>query len=415
MNSTPDYQLLYNAFRDVISVVHSSIHLKDVMDLVVWKSSEILEARGAIMRLLNIDTDELEISASYGVSETYLSKGPVSHHSIITDVCRQKKVIIIDDIRNDPRVQYPDAACDEGCRFMIDVPLSVADDVVGILRLFFSEVRHFSEIELDWIIAIAEQCSCALGKARMIDNFEIKYHQLASHTEKLSALGRMAAGIAHEINNPLAGILLYSSNMIKKVPDGGPLEEGLQIIIDETIRCRKIIQELLDFSKGRDPKKELTNINDTVSKALKILENEFLINRIKLDTDLSADIVEIMADASQMEQVFVNLLLNAVQAVPEGGTVQIVSGLDESKSLITVEVIDNGPGIGKKERDKIFEPFYSTKSQGTGLGLAVTYGIIRNHNGDINVKSRPGEGTRVIIRIPVSQDDNSSLTHAARK
>ena len=170
MNSIPDYQRLYNAFRDVISVVHSSVHLKDVMDLVVWKSSEILGARGAIMRLLNIETDQLEISAAYGISEAYLVKGPVSHHSTITDVCRQKKVIIIEDIRSDPRVQYPDAAWEEGCRFIIDVPLSVADDVVGILRLFFGEVRHFSETELDWIIAIAEQCSCALGKARMIDN-----------------------------------------------------------------------------------------------------------------------------------------------------------------------------------------------------------------------------------------------------
>lgn len=415
MNSTPDYQLLYNAFREVISIVHSSIHLKDVMDLVVWKSSEILGAKGAVMRLLNIDTDELEISASYGISDAYLIKGPVSHHQTITDVCRQKKVIIIEDIHNDPRVQFPDAAWAEGCRFIIDVPLSVADDVVGIIRLFFNEVRHFSEIELDWIIAIAEQCSCALGKARLIDNYEIKYHQLATHTQKLSALGRMAAGIAHEINNPLAGILLYSSNMIKKVPPGEPLEEGLQIIIEETIRCRKIIQELLDFSKGRDPKKELTNINDIIGKSLKILENEFHIHRVKLHTDLAADMVDIMADGSQLEQVFVNLLINSIEAVPEGGTVQIISTMDKAKSSITIEVKDNGPGIGKKEREKIFEPFFSTKSKGTGLGLAVSYGIIRNHQGEISLQSRPGEGTRFIIRIPVSQDDNIILPHSAGK
>ncbi len=411
MNVSPDYRQLYKAFRDIISVVHSSIHLGDVMDLVAWKATEILDAKGAILRLLNIDTDELEISASYGISEAYLIKGPVSHHRTITDVCRHKKVIIIEDIRNDTRVQYPDAAWDEGYRFIIDVPLSVADDVVGIIRLFFHEVRHFTEIELDWIIAIAEQCSCALGKARLIDNYEIKYHQLATHTQKLSALGRMAAGIAHEINNPLAGILLYSSNMIKKVPRGEALEEGLQIIMDETIRCRKIIQGLLDFSKGHDPKKELTNINDIIDKSLKILENEFHINRVNLRTDLAADMVDIMADGSQMEQVLVNLLINAIEAVPEGGTVQVVSAMDESKSSITIEVADNGPGIGKKEREKIFEPFFSTKSKGTGLGLAVSYGIIQNHQGDISIQSRPGEGTRFIIRIPVSQDDDRNMPH----
>ena len=403
MNAPLDHRQLYKAFRDIISVVHSSIHLEDVMDLVAWKATEILEANGAILRLLNIETDELEISASYGISEAYLAKGPVSHHRTITDVCRQKKVIIIEDIRNDPRVQYPHEAWAEGYRFIIDVPLSVADDVVGILRLYFTEMRHFSEIELDWIIAIAEQCSCALGKARLIDTYEFKYHELATQTEKLTALGRMAAGIAHEINNPLAGVLLYSSNMIKKVPKGNALEEGLQIIIDETIRCRKIIQELLEFSKGSEPAKAPTDINETIGKTLNILENEFLLKRIEVDKSLAPDLPDVMADGSQIEQVFVNLLLNAVQAVPEEGTVQIKSCLSDGESCVSIEVADNGPGIGRKEQSKIFEPFFSTKPNGTGLGLSVSYGIVRNHQGNISVQSRPGKGTRFIVKIPITQ------------
>ncbi len=412
MNSTTDHRQLYKAFRDIISVVHSSIHLEDVMDLVAWKATEILGAKGAILRLLNIDTDELEISASYGISTEYLAKGPVSHHRTITDVCRQKKVIIIEELRTDARVQYPQEAWSEGYRFIIDVPLSVADDVVGILRLYFTKVRHFSEIELDWIIAIAEQCSCALGKARLIDTYEFKYHELATQTEKLSALGRMAAGIAHEINNPLAGVLLYSSNMIKKVPKGDALEEGLQVIIDETIRCRKIIQELLEFSKGREPTKVPTNINDIIGKALNILENEFLLNRIDMDKSLAPDLPDIMADGSQMEQVFVNLLLNAVQAVPEGGTIQVKSSLNQQESSVSIEVKDNGPGIGRKEQSKIFEPFFSTKPNGTGLGLSVSYGIVRNHQGNISVHSQPGEGTRFLINLPITQQESRGL-HSA--
>ena len=409
MNSNLDHQQLYKAFRDIISVVHSSIHLEDVMDLVAWKAAEILGANGAILRLLNIETDELEISASYGISEGYLAKGPVSHHRTITDVCRQKKVIIIENICNDPRIQYPQEAWSEGYRFIIDVPLSVADDVVGILRLYFTEMRHFSEIELDWIIAIAEQCSCALGKARLIDTYEFKYHELATQTEKLTALGRMAAGIAHEINNPLAGVLLYSSNMIKKVPKGEALEEGLQVIIDETIRCRKIIQELLEFSKGSDPAKAPTDINGTVIKALNILENEFLLKRIEVDKNLASDLPCVMADGSQMEQVFVNLLINAVQAVPNDGTVQVKSSLSEQESCVSIEVTDNGPGISRKEQSKIFEPFFSTKPNGTGLGLSVSYGIVRNHQGNISVQSRPGKGTRFIVKIPITQKKNKEM------
>jgi two-component system NtrC family sensor kinase len=286
--------------------------------------------------------------------------------------------------------------------------------VVGILRLYFSEVRHFSEVELDWIIAIAEQCSCALGKARLLDTYEFKYLELATQTEKLSALGRMAAGIAHEINNPLAGVLLYSSNMIKKVPKGDAIEEGLQVIIDETIRCRKIIQELLEFSKGREPAKVPTNINDVIDKVLSILENEFLLHRIEVVRNLAPDLPDIMADGSQMEQVFVNLLINAVQAVPEGGTVQVKSSLNEPESRVSIEVEDNGPGIGRNEQNKIFEPFFSTKPNGTGLGLSVSYGIIRNHQGNISVQSRPGAGTRFLIEIPFAQQE-SKKTHLTPK
>ncbi|NNK94225.1 MAG: hypothetical protein HKP41_07735 [Desulfobacterales bacterium] len=197
--------------------------------------------------------------------------------------------------------------------------------------------------------------------------------------------------------------------MIKKVPKGEALEEGLQVIIDETIRCRKIIQELLEFSKGSDPAKVPIDINETVFKALNILENEFLLKRVEVDKNLASDLPNVMADGSQMEQVFVNLLINAVQAVPNDGTVQVKSSLSEQESCVSIEVTDNGPGISRKEQSKIFEPFFSTKSNGTGLGLSVSYGIVRNHQGNISVQSRPGEGTQFIVKIPITQQKNKEM------
>lgn len=401
-----NFRRFYNAFREIITIVHSSPNIDTVMELVVWKISEILSAKGAIFRLLNLEADELELSAAYGIGKNYLEKGPRLSHKIITDLCLQDRVIMIDDIQNDPRIQYPKEAEAEGVKFIVDVPLTIGNDAFGIMRIYFSQVRHFNEDELNFIVAIAEQCSCAMGKARLIESHELKYNQLVLQTEKLSSLGRMAAGIAHEINNPLAGVLLYSSNMAKKVDPDSQLKEGLDIIIQETIRCRKIIQELLDFSRGREPQKQLFNINEIIDKSLAILENEFHINMIEIKKNLVDDIEDIMVDSNQMEQVFVNLLINAVQAMPGGGVIWINSCLNSQHDMLIVEIKDNGPGVSAAEIDKIFEPFFSSKPKGTGLGLSVSYGIVHNHHGRLRVESNEGNGASFFVELPFTNHDS---------
>jgi signal transduction histidine kinase len=224
------------------------------------------------------------------------------------------------------------------------------------------------------------------------------------HTEKLSALGRMAAGIAHEINNPLAGILLYCSNMLKKVPKEDPLNEALQIILQETVRCKGIIQGLLEFSRESEPKAALEDINSIIEKALHILENEFSLKHIHLEKRLLKDIPEIMLDRNQMEQVFINLFLNAIHAIDDGGKVTVRTYLTLDRNFVKIEISDTGCGIPQEHLSKIFEPFFSTTKNGTGLGLAVSYGILRKHQGNISVSSRPGKGTLVMIQLPISQD-----------
>ena len=224
---------------------------------------------------------------------------------------------------------------------------------------------------------------------------------MATHMEKLSSLGRMAAGIAHEINNPLGGILLFSSNMSKKVPAGDPLEKGLKIIIRETQRCKIIIQGLLEFARDEKPQKVPANINDIIKIVLGIVENEFYLRRVTVEKELAQDMVKTLLDENQIEQVFINLLLNALHAVEEHGRVTVYSTVDPLQDKITVEIADNGCGISAKNVKKIFEPFYTTRAGGTGLGLSVSYGIIKNHEGDIRVFSEPGKGSRFMIEFPI--------------
>jgi two-component system NtrC family sensor kinase len=394
-------ETFYRVFRDISTLVHTGKSLKEVLDRVVWKSSELLDAKGALLRIRNLETQQFEVAAAHGMGERYLNKGPVTSEKILSDEIQQNRVLIIEDIWKAPRVEYPQEARDEGIRMMLDIPLTVVDETIGLLRIYLTEKREFSEDELSFMVSIGEQCACAINKARLIENHKARYDQLAIHTEKMSALGRMAAGIAHEINNPLAGILLFSSNLSKKVPEKGLMKEGLDIIIRETVRCKTIIQELLEFSRDREPQKEMVNPNTILDKALKMLENEFRLHHVQIKKQLSGDLQETMLDENQIEQIFVNLLLNAVQAIEEKGVITVTSRMGENRKKALIEIVDSGSGIASENMAKIFEPFFSTKPKGTGLGLAVSYAIVKNHQGDINAVSKPGEGTRFVLEFPI--------------
>jgi signal transduction histidine kinase len=351
--------------------------------------------------MLNKETNRFEVRAAAGLGARYLSKGPVTTETILSTLPKTGEVYIITDIWNAPRIEYPQETWDEGIRMLLDVPLAVDEHVMGLLRIYLSEQRELSDDELDFIKTIAMQCACVIDRVILLENQQSRFQHLATQVEKGSSLGRMAAGIAHEINNPLAGILLYSSNMSKKVPKGGPLEDGLKIIMKETQRCKKIIQGLLDFAREQEPERFPINVNDIVISAIGIVENEFHLRHVRIQKELAQDMAETLLDKNQIEQVFINLLLNALHAVDDGGHVTVQSSLDEKQKKVRVEICDNGSGIAPEHMEKIFEPFFSTKANGTGLGLAVSYGIVRNHRGDIRVVSKPGSGARFIVEFPI--------------
>ncbi len=399
--------MFYKAFRDISTAVNSSSDVKEVTGLAVRLITDAIKAKGAVLRILNLDTDRLELNAACGLSDRYLSKGHVSSRHIITDLCNQNRIILVDNIPTNPRVQYKKEAQEEGIRMMLDVPLSLENNIIGIIRIFFSEERTFSDEEMNFLVSIAEQCALAIEKARLIELHKTRYDNLALQTEKLSALGRMAAGIAHEINNPLGGILIYSTNLIKKIPDGSPLKEGMEIIIHETLRCKTIISELLEFSREKEPQKTLTNINENIKKTVNMLQNEFSLDHINVTTELSDEVPDNFMDQNQIQQVLINLMLNAIEAIRDNGAINIRSSIGPDHKRIRIDISDDGCGISQEHSGKLFEPFFTTKPKGTGLGLAVSYRIIRNHKGDIRVSSTPGKGSTFTIELPLESDGSA--------
>ena len=392
--------------------MQSSTSLKEVLNVVVGKTAEVLNAKGALLRILNPETNQFDVQAAWGLGERYLSKGSVTTEKLLSDQTELHKVKIIKDIWNAPRVEYPQEAWDEGIRMMVDVPLTVSEQMIGLIRIYLTEQREFSADELDFTITVAEQCACIIERVQLMENQQAHFTHLATHMEKLSSLGRMAAGIAHEINNPLGGILLFSSNMEKKVEPGSFLEKGLKIITRETLRCKTIIEGLLEFARDKNPQKVPADINEIMTTALGIVENEFYLRHVSVEKHLAEDMVKTLMDKNQIEQVFINLLLNALHAVEDHGRVTVQSTVDPVQNNIHVEIVDNGCGISAQDIKKIFEPFYSNRANGTGLGLSVSYGIIKNHQGDIRVFSELGKGTRFTIEFPVVTDQPNGKENA---
>lgn len=262
------------------------------------------------------------------------------------------------------------------------------------------------------------------------DRLQRVFKQL-TRTERLAALGQISAGVAHEINNPLGGILLYSNLVYEELDQDNPARENMEKIIYQTNRCKQIVQNLLDFARTPAGDMMPFNINDVIITSLKLVKDQSMFLGIEIRAELGDDLPDIQGDRSRLEQVFLNLFLNAADAMDGKGVLTITSALlrrhvdnrdevfftDEKICLLTsdktvkVTITDTGKGIDKCYLPHIFEPFFTTKDpgQGTGLGLSISYGIIQKHNGFIDVESEPGKGTSFIIALPAFEGSDALI------
>jgi two-component system NtrC family sensor kinase len=230
--------------------------------------------------------------------------------------------------------------------------------------------------------------------------------QQISRSEQLASVGRLAAGVAHEINNPLTGVLTFAHLLREKANMDDQDRQDLGLIIHETARAAEIVRGLLDFARERPVVKAPVNLNDVVRQTVRLLGNREAFQRIVVVEDLAEPLPRVDGDANQLQQILVNLSLNACEAMPDGGTL-LISTLGENGQVI-VKVTDTGCGIKRDNLDKIFEPFFSTKpvGKGTGLGLSVSYGIIQQHGGTLEVESEEGKGSTFTIVLPTAASDS---------
>ena len=302
------------------------------------------------------------------------------------------------------------------------IPVRTADEV-GVLAASFNrmtEALDKAQAELGILVATLEQrVEERTGELREAQAQLIQ-------TEKLASLGKLSASIAHEINNPLSGILTYAKLLSRKLRAGAPDAEGVQAALQqlalverETQRCCSIVRNLLDFARQREPSFQPVDVGAVMAEALSLLSNRLSIQNVEVTREL-APVPIIQADFGQVRQAFVNIVMNACEAMPKGGSLRVVTrevnlpGEGRSGPLsptgksgrptrfAEVAITDTGQGIPTEYLSKIFDPFFTTKEKGTGLGLSVVYGIVEKHGGKILVDSRMGQGTTVTLRFPAA-------------
>lgn len=230
---------------------------------------------------------------------------------------------------------------------------------------------------------------------------DIQAHLVQS--EKLASIGKLAAGIAHEINNPLGGILIYSHLILEDTPPGRPHHENLKKIVKETTRCKDIVKGLLDFARPKEPEMSPTDIPEILDRCLAFTERQALFQNIRTVKSYAPALPRVVADGSQLQQVFMNIILNAAEAMNGQGALTLRVDLDADRDEVVVEISDSGHGIKEEDKARLFEPFFTTKEvgKGTGLGLAISYGIVRKHQGTIEVRSEVEQGATFKVRLPV--------------
>ena len=314
-------------------------------------------------------------------------------------VARSGRRIVIPDVNEHPL--YRDW---QWSGAIVGLPLRVGERILGVMNVAISHPYAFDEDELRALELLADQAAIAIENARLYQDLQQQMDRLRQtqvqlvQSARMAAIGELDAGVGHELNNPLTSILGFAELTLEDLPDDSPYRHNLERIVGESRRVRDIIQRLLHFAGQTRLQKQPADINRLFQDTLALLREQMQSSGIVLHEEYAPDLPECMVDTGQIGQVFLNLLSNAMQAMPNSGTLTIRSFLAGNE--VAVAISDTGPGMPPEVQEHLFEPFFSTKTKGTGLGLSVSLGLVQEHGGRITVESQVDQGSTFTVWLP---------------
>jgi two-component system, NtrC family, sensor histidine kinase HydH len=391
-----------HALFEIGKLVSETLDIDKLMERIVEHAVHLMDARIAALTLLSDDGQYLITSAVAGAGHEYAAKPPLRvDHSLIGQAIVTRRPLIVDDVQQDERYQFVHIAQNQGLRALLAVPMMFRDKVLGVISIYKGHLHAFKSEEIGITTSLADQAAIAIRNAMLYDgmmNLETQVQRL----ERIGTAGEIAVGFAHEVRNPLTVIKM----LLDSVAD--LTLEDREVIKAEVDRMGAIIEQHLKFARPHELALEPLAPHTVVASSLHLLEHRLMRQGIEVETDYTAGTALILGSESHLEQVFVNLFLNAMDAMPQGGVLRATVAVDGDEALATVE--DTGPGIPEHIRKRLFEPFNTSKEAGMGIGLSIVQRIVRDHNGHIDVRTGEGEGTRFTIRFPLATNEEGDPT-----
>jgi signal transduction histidine kinase/DNA-binding response OmpR family regulator len=392
-----------SALIEINRVVTSSLELDEVLEATIQGIREILHVEAGSLVMVDEETGELVFRKTFSPERGWIAGRTIQPgEGIVGYVAESGSSKLVNDVERDPHFL---AEVDEETGFtsreILCVPLRVRDRVLGAIEVINKLGGKFTEQDLELLQAMAASVAVAVDNANL-------YRELADFAEKMAAIGRLAASVAHEINNPLQAIhnSLHLS-LHERLGEGKRLQY-LTMAQAEVQRLIEIVQRMLDFYRPSRGGVMPTEVNDILENVLALAQKRLQHGDIRVHTDLKSDLPQIPMVSDQISQVVLNIVINAIDAMPSGGELWLETGLSEDGEWVLVSFRDTGPGMSADQMANLFEPFYTTKSDGTGLGLAISYGIIERHGGEIEVSNPPGKGAMFVVRLPVHPVETQS-------
>lgn len=380
---------------NINKTIANTLDLDKILRQIVENTARLMSSALCSVMLLSEDGEELVLKAHHGGSPAYARRPNIDvQQSALGKVLLARRTLMIEDITTEMDDDFGTIARQEKLRSLLSVPLVVRDRAIGVLNVYKSRKYRFTSEEKQLLKTLADLCAIAIDNAQLYEKM-LTLEEQTRRAERLTAVGELAVSIAHEIRNPLT--------IVKIILDSGEQlnDRDREVITEELTRMNKIITHLLDYTRPKEAVREPCRVRKILQNALFLLERDFARRNIRTVTQLQEGLPKILADPVQLQQVFLNLLLNSSEAMPEGGEIYVRTGLFES-SRVEIEIRDSGTGLPETVRKNLFVPFTTTKEKGLGLGLSIVKRIIDSHSGEITFHNAPEGGAVVILRLPVA-------------